>query len=111
MPKHRSGHTKVHVLKDTDLLKHERSSQDVTKDVVPAPQISGPLNEALVALSENDPRKARVVELRFFGGLTREEMAEVLGVTTRTVEREWKFAQAWLRRELTRGNREMRKEG
>ena len=69
------------------------------------------LDDALVALSENDPRKARVVELRFFGGLTREEIAEVLGVTTRTVEREWKFAQAWLRRELTRGSRVMRKEG
>ncbi len=60
------------------------------------------LDEALIALSENEPRSARVVELRFFGGLTREEVAEVLGLTVRTVDRDWKFAQGWLHREMNR---------
>ena len=54
------------------------------------------LDEVLNRLAENDPRKARVVELRFFGGCTIEETAEALDVSTRTVEREWRFARAWL---------------
>jgi RNA polymerase sigma factor (TIGR02999 family) len=59
------------------------------------------LNEALERLSEFDPQQARIVELKFFGGLTIEETAEVLGVSHATVEREWKLARAWLRRELS----------
>ena len=47
-----------------------------------------------------DARKARVVELRYFGGLTIEESAEVLGVSPVTVARDWSFARAWLKREL-----------
>jgi RNA polymerase sigma-70 factor (ECF subfamily) len=58
------------------------------------------VDEALQSLEALDARKARVVELRFFGGLTTEEAAEVLGVSTRTVEREMSLAQAWLLREL-----------
>lgn len=54
------------------------------------------LHEALNDLSETDPRKARIVELKFFGGLTTDEIAETLGVSTATVERDWKFARAWL---------------
>ena len=54
------------------------------------------LDEALNRLAENDDRKARVVELRFFGGCTIEETAAALGVSARTVEREWRFARAWL---------------
>ena len=54
------------------------------------------LNDALDALAKQDPRKARVVELRFFGGLSIEETAEVLGVSVQTVRRDWVFAQAWL---------------
>jgi RNA polymerase sigma factor (TIGR02999 family) len=54
------------------------------------------LEEALNRLAERDARKARVVELRFFGGLTTEEIAEVLQVSVATVEREWSFARAWL---------------
>jgi RNA polymerase sigma factor (TIGR02999 family) len=54
------------------------------------------LEEALERLAALDPRKARVVELRFFGGLTTEEVAEVLEVSRATVEREWSFARAWL---------------
>ena len=54
------------------------------------------LHEALNDLSETDPRKAQIVELKFFGGLTTEEIAETLAVSTATVERDWKFARAWL---------------
>ena len=58
------------------------------------------LDEALVALAELDERKARVVELRFFGGLSVEETAEVLKLSPITVIREWNKAKAWLYREL-----------
>ena len=59
------------------------------------------LDDALNALAERAPRKAKVVELRFFGGLTVDETAEVLQVSPITVMREWKTARAWLYRELT----------
>ena len=58
------------------------------------------LNDALEALAEAMPRAARIVELRFFGGLTSDEAAEQLGVSLRTVNNDWKFAKAWLYREL-----------
>lgn len=58
------------------------------------------LDEALIALSKLDTRKSELVELRFFGGLTAEETAEVLGISVRTVHREWDLARAWLFREL-----------
>jgi len=57
----------------------------------------------LTALAERAPRKAQVVELRFFGGLSVEETAGVLQVSSITVMREWKSAKAWLFRELTGG--------
>jgi RNA polymerase sigma factor (TIGR02999 family) len=60
------------------------------------------LDDALNALAELDPQQSRIIELRFFGGLTIEETAEVLGVSTATVERGWRVARAWLRAELTR---------
>jgi RNA polymerase sigma factor (TIGR02999 family) len=59
------------------------------------------LNEALDALAKKDEQLERIVEMRYFGGLTIEETAEVLGVGTATVEREWRLARAWLLRELT----------
>jgi len=59
------------------------------------------LDEALKALAVMDERKSRVVELRFFGGLSTEEAAAVLGVSTDTVLREWRLARAWLLRELS----------
>jgi RNA polymerase sigma factor (TIGR02999 family) len=59
------------------------------------------LDEALDALARLDLRKSRVVELRYFGGLSAEETAEVLGVSEVTVLREWSRAKAWLRRELS----------
>jgi RNA polymerase sigma factor (TIGR02999 family) len=58
------------------------------------------LNEALNALARIDPRKERVVELRFFGGLSVRETAEVVRVSAETVKRDWKLAKAWLLREL-----------
>lgn len=60
------------------------------------------LDEALQRFAKMDPRKARTVELRFFGGLSIEETAEVLAVSHATVERDWNLARAWLYRELGR---------
>ena len=54
------------------------------------------LDQALTKLAKADPRAARVVELRFFGGLREEEVAEVLGISVITVKRDWKVARAWL---------------
>jgi RNA polymerase sigma factor (TIGR02999 family) len=59
------------------------------------------LDEALARLHEMDERKSKIVEMRFFGGLSDEEIAEVLNVSTRTVLREWKKARLWLFRELS----------
>ena len=58
------------------------------------------LHEALNELTQMDPQQGRIVELKFFGGLSIEETAEVLGVGHATVERDWKMARAWLRRKL-----------
>jgi RNA polymerase sigma-70 factor (ECF subfamily) len=58
------------------------------------------LDDALSALKAQDERKARVVELRFFGGLTNEEIAAELGISTDTVTRDWQMAKLWLHREL-----------
>lgn len=62
------------------------------------------LDEALIRLSAEHPRPGRVVEMRFFGGLTEEEIAEALAINKATVVRDWRFAKAWLYRELTRRN-------
>jgi DNA-directed RNA polymerase specialized sigma24 family protein len=58
------------------------------------------VHDALEALARFDPRKARVVEMRFFGGLSVEDVAEVLNVSAITVMRDWSSAKAWLYREL-----------
>jgi RNA polymerase sigma factor (TIGR02999 family) len=60
------------------------------------------LDDALERLTALDTRKSRVVELRFFGGLGLEETAEALGVSAKTVMRDWDFAKAWLQREMSR---------
>ena len=60
------------------------------------------LDDALTSLAQVDPSLSRLVELRFFGGLTIPETAEALGVSTATVERRWKTAKIWLRHELPR---------
>lgn len=62
------------------------------------------LDDALQALAAVAERKSRVVELRYFGGLTVEETAEVLKISPETVLRDWKFAKSWLLREVTRGS-------
>ncbi len=60
------------------------------------------LDEALEAFSKVAPRQAKVVELRYFGGLSEEETAEALKISPRTVRRDWDFAKSWLMRELSR---------
>lgn len=68
-------------------------------DATPASEHGVPvdaIDDALVALAECDPRKAHLVELRFFGGLTAEEAAEVLGIARSTAAEEWRVARAWL---------------
>ena len=68
------------------------------KRVVKQPEIDLlALNEALDELAQMDPQQSRIVELKFFGGLSIEETAEVLGISHATVERDWKLARAWLR--------------
>lgn len=62
------------------------------------------LNDALNSLAKLAPRQSRVVELRYFGGLSVEETAEVLKISAETVTRDWRMAKAWLLRELQRSN-------
>jgi RNA polymerase sigma-70 factor (ECF subfamily) len=59
------------------------------------------LDTALGRLAERQPEKARVVEMHFFGGLTHEECAEILGISSRTVLRHWEYSKAWLYREMS----------
>jgi RNA polymerase sigma-70 factor (ECF subfamily) len=61
------------------------------------------VDEALERLTAMDARKGRIVELRFFGGMTEEETAEVIGISVPTVQREWRAAKAWLHRMLSEG--------
>ncbi|MBK6725012.1 MAG: sigma-70 family RNA polymerase sigma factor [Acidobacteria bacterium] len=69
-------------------------STDQSKDIVA-------LDDALNALAALDERKGRVVELKYFAGITNEEIAEVLKVSIDTVKRDWRFARTWLLREMT----------
>lgn len=62
------------------------------------------LDEALSKLEQIDPEKSRMVELRFFSGLSVEETAQVMGVSPRTIDRQWQTARAWLHREIGRGD-------
>ncbi|HLY17690.1 MAG TPA: sigma-70 family RNA polymerase sigma factor [Bryobacteraceae bacterium] len=83
-------------------------ASDLIPDQVPAPDSMRAaelieLDDALTSLSQLDPRRARVVELRVFGGLTMEEAAEVLGLSAQSVRRDWKLAKAWLLRAMSRG--------
>jgi RNA polymerase sigma factor (TIGR02999 family) len=82
------GAMKVNV-DEAPLLSPERDSSFVA------------LDDALEAFSKLAPRQAKVVELRYFGGLSEEETAEVLNISTRTVRRDWDFAKSWLMRELS----------
>lgn len=97
------------------LLKHARHHRAAKRDRGPGPTLALDeslglareqaadviaLDEALRRLEALDPRQSRVVELRFFGGLTIEETAEALGTSTATVKREWRAARAWLEWQL-----------
>jgi RNA polymerase sigma factor (TIGR02999 family) len=75
---------------------------DVSGDPVAAEVLA--VDQALERLAEQDPDQARIVELRFFGGLTVEETAKVMERSARTVKREWRLAKAWLFRELQGGS-------
>lgn len=84
----RGGGFELLPLKEELVFTPERSEQIVQ------------LDEALDRLTEKDARAARLIELRFFGGLSIEESADVLKISPRTVKREWTFARAWLRTEM-----------
>ena len=85
------------------------NAQRLTLDDDVVPKLTGVMgvddllavNEALEQLGQEDERSARVVELIFFGGFTEKETADELGVSERTVKREWRYARLWLRRQLT----------
>lgn len=90
------------------LLRRTDASTNVDLDQIPdmgsgrAEEILA-IHEALERLGKMDPRQARVVEMRFFGGLSVEETAGVLKISPQSVMRDWKLAKAWLRREIRRG--------
>jgi RNA polymerase sigma factor (TIGR02999 family) len=84
----------------------EQQKLELEGDVAITPERSDELlllDQALERLKAWDARQSRIVELRFFGGLTNEETAEVLGVAPRTVKRDWQVAKSWLYGEITRG--------
>ena len=81
----RGGHAQRLSLDATAILTKERVVDLVAID------------EALTKLAEFDPQKSRIVEMKFFGGLTNDEVAEYLNVSSRTIEREWRKAKAWLK--------------
>ena len=86
-----------------------RRRQDLHPDLVAAPAPNDDLlalDAALVKLAAHDPVKSRLVELRYFAGLTAEQAAEILGVSSRTADRIWVYARAWLRREMAAGDHE-----
>jgi len=81
----------------------KRVNVDEVAVVAPEPEESMvALDAALEAFAKLAPRQARVVELRYFAGLSEEEIAEVTKTSTRTIERDWQFARSWLMRELSR---------
>lgn len=85
--------------------KHGGGRQRVELEDAPVAEVEASvdlvaLDEALVRLAEHDPRMAQVVDLRFFAGLDGAETARILGVSERTVKREWSFARAWLHRAM-----------
>jgi RNA polymerase sigma-70 factor, ECF subfamily len=86
----------------------KRGGKDIQVSLSEATAVSAPqspdimaLDDALTTLEKLDPRQARTVELRFFGGLSLEETAEVLKVSLSTVRRDWRMAQAWLHQQLS----------
>jgi len=88
--------------------RHEHSSAiDLDQLPMPGTEMSAQicaLDEALNELARIDPRRAKVIELRFFGGLTVEETSQVLQISAQSVMRDWRLARAWLARELSRSS-------
>lgn len=83
-----------------------RTQQELNPEQIAAPERHEDLlalDAALCKLAERDPLKARLVELRYFAGLTGDQAAEVLGISPSTADRHWVFARAWLRREVLGG--------
>jgi len=85
----------------------KRGSDPIRVSLSEANQISGPVSAEIIAVDEAlsrlaalDPRKSQIIELRYFGGLSVDETAELIGLSPRTVKREWRWARAWLYREL-----------
>jgi RNA polymerase sigma-70 factor (ECF subfamily) len=79
-------------LDDVAIISNDRAEQVIA------------INSALDSLEASDPRKGKVFELRYFGGMSVEEVAEVLHVSEVTIARDWKIAKLWLRREISRGS-------
>ena len=88
----RGGGAQKMALDEAMIISQERAAEVVA------------LDEALDQLAEIDPRQSRIVEMRFFGGLTIEETAEVLSLSPATIKREWSTAKAWLYHELNKSN-------
>ncbi len=91
--KHGAGHARINLDDVSNLSSEEKNDKLLIA-----------LNDALDELREADARKAKIVEMRHFGGLSGEETAAVLHVSTRTVERDFQFAKTWLMRELSGGS-------
>ena len=70
---------------------------ELEQELTPSPTELLTLNEALTALADAHPRKAKLVELRFFTGLSNREAANVLDISTSTADQDWRFARAWLK--------------
>jgi RNA polymerase sigma factor (TIGR02999 family) len=96
------GHARRHNLKRGGGVEHVALEEAAVVGGGQGPDLVA-LDDAMDALARIDPRKVQVVEMRFFGGLSVEETAEVLKVSTITVKRDWRLARAWLYRELTGG--------
>jgi RNA polymerase sigma factor (TIGR02999 family) len=82
----------------------EREREPLQEDQIAAPDVDGDLIEldaALEKLQAKDSRKAELVKLRYFAGLTQQQAAEALGISVATADRDWAYARAWLRREMT----------
>jgi len=81
-------------MEQVELTEEVRASKEKSKEILN-------LEDALTALEKSDSRAASIVEYRYLIGLTTREIADILGVSTRTVERDWEFARVWLKRAMT----------
>jgi RNA polymerase sigma factor (TIGR02999 family) len=106
-----AAHAMRHILVDYSRMKRARKRTGTNERLEDADRIAEyiqdpenilALDQALTRLAQKDARQAQVVELRYFGGLTEDEIAEVWNLSLRTVKREWSAARAWLFAELTR---------